>query len=88
LCDQDSFFFGSVFNLKKNEYQWNCHTKRNNGCSNNEINSLNFEECTPFDLVCDNTPQKNRYEWNCMILQNSIDVKYETRELEILSIYE
>lgn len=79
LCDGKPSFFGSIFDKRTPEHQWNCtpYPKTTiNTCIPSNINKPtlnNLEKTSKLEFLCNVKPSKILYSWNCQSSQNKED---------------
>jgi hypothetical protein len=69
LCGGKPSFFGSIFNKRTHEYQWNCTTHLK--VINPDLSIRNdIEESSRFELLNEDKSSKILYPWNCQSNQD------------------
>jgi len=75
-CGDKTFFFGNIFNERKHNYQWNCHThSMANHSGKTYASTIELREPKKFETLRQELTHKNIYDWNCATNQ-SIPIFY------------
>ena len=72
LCGGKPSFFGSIFNKRTHEYQWNC-TPHPKAFNTNLSKLTSIEKSSRSELICVDKYSKILYPWNCQLNQDNED---------------
>ncbi len=85
-CEENSIYFGKIFENKQKIYKWNCNTSIiSMELMKRELKSIEsiIEKSTKFDL------KKNKhYEWNCDYTMKFNNIQIPGRNSSSFHIYE
>lgn len=88
ICQDNSIFFGTIFQEDKRDYKWNCNTAIT--CYRLLTTELESIESCISDISKINQAEikeRKQYDWNCRSTEKVIDKIDKKEEEEFLLIY-
>lgn len=85
-CEDNSLYFGKIFEKKQKVYKWNCNTTIiSMELMKRELKSIEsiIEKSAKFDLK-----KKKHYEWNCDYTMKFNNIQIPGRNSSSVHIYE